>query len=785
MRCRPDHPAFGAFRWPVIIASIALWLSVLPAYGTAPSIETANEVAGVRLLQPGKWGAMRTVVANRSDREAVPLVIVGFSDDPLRKFGTHAWLPSWSVREVQTPVLPRAEADVSGVEIVTRLRLPDTDRAGEPASARTPMTRGRFDSALIAAEDDADAQAMVAALRQSAGLKPTIISLRPQALPISAPGYEAIDSVFLCGRDLDLDPIRRDALIGFLESGGRLWVMLDEAGQSWPAALFGDRWDLAILDSVEVTQFVLKGTSGETSQEFDHGVRLVRVCAPTFEATHTVQGIPAALRKFVGRGQLVVTTLSPRGWLDASGTATPALGDLQAFVAPADDPKPLTPTDMKVFDPHIRREIGHEILGRGTVTLILGFALACIIAAAAWAARLGRLELAAPASAVFALASGAVLISLGRAGQSHTSSTSASDQLVLYSGEPGHAEVLARSSIYIRPGDAPTPSTLRSSRGGVVVPDRTGTGSLEQMIWSDPDSCEILGLDLRPGTALNLTTHQSAAPAGTPKATIGVDASGIRGLLDLAGGAERDRPMLVTAAGIERLQTDEHAIFRESKGGSLGEGTLLSEEQIARQRACRDLLAGAWFPSRPTILVWSDLVDIGMTLPAPEKGSSLRAIPVEFEPPEPGAEIAVPSVLLTPEPLRGTIAGRKSGAVYDPIKRSWLGDVHQPMLVVMQFRPPAAFGRIDVLSAALTFDLRAPGCRFDVVVVRDGKLRVVGGGLNPAGRTTLDLSGDNTPEMDADGRILVGIEVHASDALADGPGWSLQRMDLSVRGRAR
>jgi hypothetical protein len=57
----------------------------------------------------------------------------------------------------------------------------------------------------------------------------------------------------------------------------------------------------------------------------------------------------------------------------------------------------------------------------------------------------------------------------------------------------------------------------------VIVPDHSGAGSLEQMIWSDPDSCEILGLDLRPGTALSLTTHQSAAPNGTPRATVGVD----------------------------------------------------------------------------------------------------------------------------------------------------------------------------------------------------------------------------------------------------------------------
>lgn len=752
----------------------------------APSIETANEVSGVKILEPGKWGMVRTVAANRSDIETTPLILVQFPGDPLREFGTRVWMPPWSTREVRTPFLPRSrDEQKTSIEIASRLVGTDGAPRGSQTSAQAPLTRGRFESAIVSSEDHAQVQVLVAALRQAAGIKPTTFLLKPRNLPTSASGYEAIDSVFIGGPELELDPIRREALVGFLERGGRLWIMLDGVDQAWPGELLGDRWDIAILDSVAVTNFVLKGPSGETSQEIDHGVRFVRVCAPGFEVTHSVNESPAAMRKSVGRGQLVVTTLGARGWLDSAGAPTPALGDLQSFVAPSDDPMLISTGDTRVFDRHIRGEVGHEILGRRVVVLVLGLAGVAVALASVGASRGRRFELAAPASVAIALASGIALIGLGRSSQSRTASTSATDQLVLYSDESGRAEVFARTSVYVSPDDDLTRQVMRTTLGGTVVSDGTGSGVVEQSVWSDPDSLEITGLDLRPGAAINLTSHLTVRELRAARAAIGVDENGIRGLMTLGGATCRDNPLLVTTAGIETLEIDGDGALTLTENGTTGSAAVQSEERIARQQVARDLLRETWFPAKPTILIWSDLVETGIQYPSPQKGCSLRAIPVTFETPAKGSDVLIPAVLLTPEPLRGEIGGKKSGAVYDPLKRAWLGEMHQSILAVMQYRPPVAFGRIDVRSARLVLDLRAPGCRFDVVVVKGDKLRIVGGGVSPTGRSVVELTGDDAPEMDADGRILVGIDVHGDEALADGPGWSLQRMDLSIRGRTR
>lgn len=754
-----------------------------------PSLEIANEITGARVLEPGNWGGVRSVVANRSDNAALPIVVAGFPADPLRQFESRVWLPPLSTREVRTPLLPDRQPEKAlSVDLVTRVQATVGAPPGASASGTASLTRGRYETVVVAPVGEAEVPTLVGALRKAAGIKPTMFLLQPRNLPTTADGYEAIDSVFLSGHEIDLDPLRREALVGFVERGGRLWIMLESVDQVWPRELLGDRWDIAALDTVELTEFELEGPSGVTKQAIDHGVSFTRVVAPSFEAMHTIQGVPASLHKAVGRGELVVTTLGVRGWLetdDSVNSATRALGDFQSFVAPPEEPKLLGSADIRIFDPHIGREIGHEVLGRGLVAAVFGFATLGAIGAAFWTSRAKKLELAAPASALLALVSGAVLVGLGKSSQSKTPSVAATDQLVLYSDIPDRAEVFARTSVYISPDDDAASSTLRTTRGGVVVPDRRGAGTLERFVWTDPDHLELVGLDLRPGAAASLTSHFTVSEVDSARAIIGFDADGIRGKLDLGGSAWRGQPLLVTASGTETLEIASDGTLRRPANGVHGSGVLRGEEETARQQMARDVLRSIWYPTKPTVLVWSELVGTGIELPVSEKGNSLRAIPVVFDVPAHGTRIAVPSVFLTPEPLRGEAGGRKSGVVYDSSKRTWLEEMHQPMLVMMKYGLPAGFGGFDVESAELTIDLRAPGRRFDVVVLRDGKIQIAGGGVNPSGRQVFNLAGKLAPQMDADGRILVGIDVHASASMGDGPSWSLQRMDLSVEGSTR
>ncbi|MBN8596505.1 MAG: hypothetical protein J0L78_02400 [Planctomycetes bacterium] len=777
-----NHPKLGIAA--PLLASLFFCMQALAAPLT---LRTANEVSGVRILEPQKWGVVRSVVANESDREELPFIVVQFEGDPLRQFRSRVWIPAGSVREVLTPVRvgPISEKTPS-VGITTRLQGLENSSPTPTLSAPSPLTRGRFESAVVTRTEDAEMTGLVGAIRKAAGLKPTTFLLNPGGLPASPAGYEAVDSIFAGEDELDLDPMRRDALLGFVERGGRLWIALKE-GQTWPEKLLGDRWGISILDWVDATHFVIKGPSGETPQELDKGVRLARVCAPGFEVTHSINGFPAALRRSVGRGQIVVTTLAPGGWLDPAGAATPALADLQAFVAPPEEPRVFGVPDMRVFDPHIRAAIGHEIVQRSTVLLVLGLGVGAALIAAAWAARMRRLELASVAIGVIALGSGGVLVGIGRASQTQTPSMSATDQLVLYAEEPGRAEVFARSTVYLSPDEPAADTSVLQRRGGTLVAERSGSGAIERTTWTGSEDAVIDGLDLRPGASAVLTVQAGVREVPEVRATVGADARGVRGRLELGGMRAGDRPLLVTPAGSQALEIDAAGGISSREAGAPGalQSTLQSEEQIARARVVQALLEGAWYPNKPVILLWNELLDIGVKYPAPEKGNSLRAIPVRFEKPKPGSEVSLPSVLLSPEPIRGDVAGRKSGVVYDSAKRTWLTAIHQPMLVMKGFRPPDAFATIDVSSAVLTLDLRAPGCAYEVVIVRDGKLRVVDRGSNPVGPIVLTLTGENAPQLDESGRVLVGVDIRGDENLADGPGWSLRRMELSVRGRAR
>lgn len=776
-----------------LLAALVSGALASPTGGQTPavSIESSNEVSGVRLLEPGKWGVARTVLSNRTDHDADALVIVGFPGDPLKQYCTQAWVPARSAREILTRILPPSSSGTAhALELNTRLLHPNSDQPGAALGGQAPVTRGRFDSAIIATHDDSSSMSMVAALRQSAGLKPTTIALDPRVLPATAEGYESIDSLFLCSSELTLRPDQEAALEQYVERGGRLWVMLDAVSATVPETILGDRWGIVVLDRVEVTCFTIDGPSGATTQKLDHGVQMVRVCAPGYEITHTISGSPALLRKAIGRGDLVVSTLSSRAWLDIDGAATPALGDMQAFVMPRDSQSFEVPNVMAAFDNNVRRAIGYQILPRETVMAILGGGIAVIAGSGLILSRRRRLDIAAGVSVACALATGTALIGMGRARQTQTASVAATNQFILSDGRSNRIEAMARTSIYISPGDAAHLQSLRLTRGGTLLSDGSGSGSLERMIWRDTETCELQGIDLRPGAVTSLTSHLTTTLPRAAHAVISVDSSGVRGRLDTGGGLAHESAVLVTPSGSMMLTMGENGAMAGSLNsaldpGSFGGGALMTEEQISRQQVCRELWRIGYLPNMPSVLVWTDAADLGMSFPVPTRGSALLVIPLTFEAPVAGTEVVVPSALLTHLPVRASFGGRVSAALYDAAKKTWLAEIHQPQLVMMQFRPPEALAAIDVHAARLSFDLRAPGQEYDVVIVKNGLLKVVGSGVNPNGRVDIDLAGDSAPEMSPDGQLLIGLDVRQGKGQADGQGWSLQRMELSIRGNAR
>lgn len=803
MSVTPVIPARGrradaCCAWSGILAAVAALVftcSAAAAQSGTIGIETANEAAGVQFLEPGRWGVVRTVIANRTDAEANPLLALSFTDAGLTQFCTSVWMPPLSKRTILTPVLPgTSEARRDAAEIETRLvqQKADGEHATPAQQGRIILREGRYDSGLMGDPGDDWPRALVSAIRESAGLKPTNVNLTSDESPLTADAYEALDCVFLSRADLSMDPRRVEALRTWLWRGGRVWLLLDEAPAEWGAALLGDAWDLSVIDTVQVTRFSIEGPGGVTPQQLDYGVPLVRVCAPGFDVTHRVNGSPAALRRSVGRGEIIVTTLAARGWLSAGRAATPALKELQSFVAPLGADHRLDASAMNAFDRLVREEIGYRVLSRGWVIAAFGVCLTAIGATGLWLARRGRLELAAFAGIAAGLASSVILVVGGTSRQTQTPTTVATAQIIQYDAHSPDAECLARTSVYVNPADADQAGSIRFAGAGSINPERNGSGRLMRLIWDDPEAARMVGLDMRGGAVQSLTSRRDVAVASSPKAVIGFGPDGISGRLEPAGFVTRGQPILATPTGHVMLTTDSenrlNARLDDAPAhGEFATGSLLTQSQITRQQVCRDLLESPAFPAVPSVLVWTDPLPGGpeYSAAAQPRGAALAVIPVEFDRPAPGSPVAVPAPLMRMSSWRRPVGKRPVSTIFSEDKREWITGVHQPMLVIIRFQPPAALIPMSIDSAVLSLDLRAPGRDFDIVTPRGDKLQILESGSNPGGRLAINLTGDRAPAMLSDGSILIGLDVKPAGDPSKDQGWSVRSMDLSVTGRTQ
>jgi hypothetical protein len=758
-------------------------------------LESANGVSGVRIYEPGRWGIVRGVIANHGDRDATPLLTINLSESPLTQFCSRVWVPAGARREVFTPFLPEsADASPQTLNLESRLvvQTADHETAAPPQSARAICTHGRFDSGILADDSDDDAREFVGAFREAAGLKRTTLGLASADAPTIPDAYEALDTLFISRASLDLDPTRLNALRRWLERGGRVWIMLDQVSPESAALLLGEDWDVSIIDTVEATEFAINGPTTTTTQRLDVGVPLLRICAPSFEVTHWISGSPVAMHKSVGRGELVVTMLAARGWLDDNRSATQALKDLQSFVAPTGSAPSLSTSTMQAFRDHIRREIGYRVIERRLVILVFGAGSLAVFAAGLWLSRRGRLEYAGAISVAAAVAAAAVLIAMGSANQSKTPSTVASAQLVQFDGRTARGEMLDRTSFYTSPTDAGRAAEIRSNRGGAMHHERAGSASLVRYIWDDPETSTIEGVDVRGGAAATITTHGEVTLASTPRAIIGFDASGLAGRLDLPDSGGASDALVATSTGCIAVHIDPAGRLTSTSTDLLDRGefstsALLTQLDISRQGVLRTLLVRPTFPTEPSLLLWTDPLPSGIAYsgPAVNKGSALLVIPLTFERPPAGTEVSVPSPLMSMLPFRQSIGKRAVSTVYNPDTREWLNDIRQPMLVVMRYLPPRELFPMSIQQATITVEVRASGWDYQVVSVDGDRLRALGRASGVTGRTELVLSGDQSPPVEPDGSILIGIDVKPVGDPTSSEGWSVRRMALSVIGRTR
>lgn len=783
------------------------------------SVQFASE-SGASAYIPEKWGTLRINLMNARQTPRELLCSTYFDQDASLQYGRHVWMPAQSVLRIEHPVLVpkcdrtkgrnlevhslifdasaptetlvRSDGGVLRHDAAVLVTHESRNTAIISKATLKPVTEG-VDSQiaeihrLFAADPQAEITDLVAACRVGLKINNRITLLGEAFLPSNDSDLDALDQIVVADDRVVDDFAATAALRQWVNSGGRLWIMLDRVSPVVLEILLGDDFTGYVVDRVSLTSVRIddaptlsdpEGKLGETTHH-DDPVDLVRLVAPDANVTHQINGWPAAISMTRGEGKVLITTLGARGWMkkQPEGTARPTDPLMVADYRPLDSMANIADDFFRLRNPELLRTdaiapqvqeyIGYSIL---SWWLIVGTLLAfsvCIVAIGIWLMRRGQLEHLVWFGSGLALAVSLFLIQAGRINRQGIPATISSVQLV--QTIPGTDQLSANGllSTYQPEG---SDSPIETTRGGRMLPDMTGLEQTSRrMVTTDLGVNHWDNLPQPPGVRSAVFEH-SESDANRMTASLTFDAQGVTGQYrgSLSPGSDA---MIATREGRLGVTLNSDGTFsgRSSdvfENGQYLSASLLNDEQDRRRRTLKELLDNPKrpdYPVLPQLMFWTGPKDNGFYFGDGLKpqGSSLVAVPLVIERPANGTEITIPSPLLSYDNRRGP-DGVQASAMWNPGKHQWQ-ERSTPGLAWLSFQTPRALMPIVARRAQIEMKVTGPIGRVEILGLKAGNVVNLKSIVNPVGSLTIEIPDADALTIDQQGRLSLGLSAGHSD----------------------
>jgi hypothetical protein len=665
---------------------------------------------------------------------------------------------------------------------------------------------------------DAEAATIVRVMRGLRGQSEYLSHVVDATLPSSAESYDGIDQIVLASNRLKADPHARASLRQWVERGGQLWVMLDQVDAELLESLLGEECAPQVVDRTSLSRVRLvrasmserpNANSGKTDfRDYERPVAFVRVALTGRETVHHyVDSWPAAFSIRAGRGRILVTTLGPHGWYRDRGGATLPAGPNRRPQAVADPPSPFAshpslpvaldallelssdlkpveiPFRLEDLNAVVQDEIGYRVPERGSVALWLGAFVAALAGIGVLLRRSRRTEIVGWLVPGVALGLGATFALVGGAARHAIPPTSAIAEVV--DAVPGSGEV-AQAGVFAAFEPSPGPVRLAAPRGGVIDFDFDGLeGQNRVRVQTDRDTWHYEKLAMPAGVRLGQYRATRTSPV---RAVASFGPEGLSGRLDAPEFRDPTDAILVarnrevTAArflpdGTFRIGADDLL----ARGQFLA-GAVLGDRQQARQGIYRRMFGdgdGKTVPDHYDVgdflLAWTNPTELPFTSNEASRaiGSSLLAVPIEYQRPAAGTAVFVPRAFL---PFRRWQEGRLRAPTLDSTR---------PIDMRLRFQLPDSVLPLAIEKATLHVKVRAPSRRVILQGYENDKPVTILEQREPTGPIRVEIADARHLKLDAEGGLHVGFAI-AGDANVDGgleSFWYLDSFQLEITGR--
>lgn len=775
----------------IVWVFLLLFTTAASAAAQTPEMTAHAGAAGVNAYASESWAVARATVINKSDQARQPLLLITGDPGKRMQFGQSVWLPAHSMRIVEQPLrMPKVKPDAKSVELRTTLLATDTGSEVRISESEGLMlvARGPFMSSILATPGGGDnARNLLQVIQESNSQKPSIRSVTDMHAPSMIEGWASIHAVAVTHENPDLDAAQIDTLRKWLVSGGKLWIMLDETSADWPSKLLGDDWNIAQLDRVQLTQVQIDVRGQSVTVESDAPFTLVRTVPTGMQVLQTAQGYPAAMTKRIGQGELLVTTLSPRAFVEAHKQEKSAIRELARFWRLSDAPS--SENQTQVLGDIVREQVGYDIMSRNFVLVALGAFLAILLASGFYLSKRDRLELASGIACLAAIAIAVILVTIGITRQSQKPLTVASAQLIQPAAHQPYANVVSLVGLFKPQGKGIGELTITADHAGVGMLDESGAGAnVRRMLWTDRQQWQMPDAPLRSGSVQTLPMHRVAAVDQPIQAEASLDETAIAGSIDAGPLTNWRDGIIATPTGQLVVRFDGNNFTANTDqllaAGQFIDSTTFDKDQQRHQDAYRRLLADGSFVTEPTLLAWADGMETGLSLTPDQSVSrteSLVMMPVQFRRPEPGRTFTVPAALLDMVSFSDSKVGYRAN-IFIPDTKTWISPISNDRAFLMEFTLPEALSGMQISSATLDLNLRAPNRPVDALLYRNGKVDTVTGTQSPMGKIAITLDGKDAPVVIDGRKIVVGISVGRPATGATDQAWSLRHMSLNVTG---
>jgi len=776
--------------------------------------------AGLNQYMPQAWGVVGVSVVNQEDQPVDVLAAFGFSRDPDLQFARRVWVPPHAERRTWVPVkLPRLPPnqetvacygllidDRSGAEVVLRDRHEEIQHSSLLRVNHNRPVTGVLVGDKVSDSGDLDyAYEAVIALRTSRGYKRGLALIRARDLPPLRDVFDGLDQLVLWDDCFADDVAILAALRAWLSDGGSLWIMLDRIDFAGVERLLGETFTCQLVNRVALDQAAIESAesryrvAASPAESYEQPLEFARVIVTGMQVTHKVQGWPAAFWRPVGRGRVVFTTLGARAWIRRATaqrtrwepermtdfepkSALDELPLIQARTPPLGRPE--------LFRDYLSEKIGYGIASRGPVSAILGLFCAGLLLSGVVLARRRRLEHLAWISPCLALLAAAPLAGIGWRSQRAIPATVGQAQFLEVAEG---ADQVTASGLLACYAPAPGTAAAGARQGGVFEPEETPDArTTRRMVWTDLDQWHWENFRLTPGLrtasfqwSSDLSERLEVRGTFTAEGFVARWTGKTLALADAVIAVPGQPCLAVRADGSRLLARPGDVLAR----GRYVEGRWLSDEQRRRQAVMEQMLRPDAEQvrelSQPLLLGWSDAVDMGFQFPRHQEqfGTALWSLPLKIDRPAGGTRVVIPSPFLPFFAVNRPTTENLS-SLYDRRTGVWVPS-QKPSETWLRFQVPEVALPMRLEQARLMLQITAPS-RTVQIVRRTGEriqsLRTVD---NPIGQIELTLEGPTLPELDAAGRLLLGILVSATPHEATQPRasiWKIDSVQLEIAG---